>query len=92
MPGPLTLLGATATEKKIVVDFVISSGSFSIEDSRRCALQTNNNSRICIINKDMPAETISLPSEIGATIPSLSNILPIGISLMLDVCVGSHKS
>lgn len=90
MPSPLTLLGATTTEEEVVVDLIIGGGAFAIKDGHGCALQSDDNCRVGLVGKDVAAETIALPSEVGSAVEVRPNFLPVGVGVIPDIGVGGH--
>jgi hypothetical protein len=90
MPGPLALLSTAATEEEVVIDLVISRGSFAIKNGSRRSLQADDDGRVCVVGENMSTKAVTLPSEIGTSIPPRPDILPVSISVALNISVGSH--
>ena len=91
-PEILAALGTATTKEEVVVFFVISSSLVSVENCGRGAFESNNNSGIPFVCKDMTSETIRFPAETLRVVEALVRILPLALSNCFDVCVCSHPS
>ena len=90
LPQILSSLATTAGSEQIVIELVIASGVGTIEDRRRSSLQTDDNSRVGLVSKDVPTQPISLPAKVVRIVEASLHWQPLSIQSRLHIGICSH--
>lgn len=73
LPQILSALATAARSKQVVIELVVACGIGTIEYSRRSSFETDYNSGVGLIGKDVPTQTIGLPAKIIGIVEAALN-------------------